>query len=877
MPHPSEASRPAWPAAGPPLRILTAAALFDGHDVAINIMRRLLQSQGCEVIHLGHNRSVQEIVAAALEEDVHGIALSSYQGGHLESFKYLVDLLREHGAGHIKVFGGGGGVIVPDEIRALEAYGVTRIYSPEDGQRLGLEGMIADLMAHCAGELARYAPPALEAMVVPAAGADPHAVAAARRALAQWLTVLENDTPPGALTGAELNALRARLMAAAATIATPVVGITGTGGAGKSSLTDELVRRLRLDQDDRLRIAVLSVDPTRRKSGGALLGDRIRMNAIDTPQVFMRSLATRATEGELSAALPAAIAACKWAGFDLILVETAGIGQADAGIVDQADVLLYVMTPEFGAATQLEKIAMLDFADLVAINKFDRAGAHDALRDVAKQMQRNQARWQEPWSAMPVFGTQASRFNDAGVTVLYQELCGVLRTRGWVAYRSPGRVRPVLRREGLAQDAAHPAIIPAQRSRHLAHAAAAVRQYRAAACHAAHEARAMQQLRASAQMVAAALAGSRAAGSGAAVGRPAGRSEARSASDAMAGAVDDSALGLAGLGGVSLGRVTSDQVGATRPAVLGLTGASAVALLEDLAAEREAALDPAVRALLAAWPAVQQAYSAATYPQAVGAAAQPVALHTQSLAGLAIPKVALPRFEDHGELLKWLLLENVPGVFPYTAGVFRFKREEESATRMFAGEGDPQATNRRFHLLSAGMPAKRLSTAFDSVTLYGQDPDRRPDIYGKIGNAGVSVATLEDMKQLYAGFDLCDPATSVSMTINGPAPTLLAMFLVTAFDQQCERCSTESGGPLTEVERAALWAQTLGQVRGTVQADILKEDQGQNTCIFSTEFSLKVMGDVQAYFVAHGVRHFYSVSISGYHIAEAGANPITGV
>jgi methylmalonyl-CoA mutase len=750
------------------VRFVTAASLFDGHDASINIMRRILQASGAEVIHLGHNRSVEEIVGAALQEDVQGIAVSSYQGGHLEYFKFMVDLLRERGGAHIKVFGGGGGVIVPAEIEELQRYGVARIYSPEDGQRMGLQGMINDMLAQCDFDLLQYAPRELEP-------GNP-------RSLAQVITALELGNFKGTIEGGHA----------------PVLGITGTGGAGKSSLTDELVRRFRLDYGDNLKIAVLSVDPTRRKTGGALLGDRIRMNAIHHAAIFMRSLATRETGREISAATRQAIAACKAAGYELVVVETAGIGQGDAAIVPHVDLSLYVMTPEFGAASQLEKIDMLDFADFVAINKFDRKGAEDALRDVRKQVQRNREAFREPPEAMPVYGTIAARFNDDGVTALYHALAARLVEKG---LRAGGGRLP--KPHDKASSQVHH-LIPARRQRYLAEIAETVRGYHARAEKQARLARERQQLLA-----------------------------------------------------------TQRMLGEPLPEV------------EKLIAQKEGTLEPEAKRLLDSWPDTVKAYSGDEHVVTVRAREIRTRLTHTSLSGTHVPKVALPRFEDHGELLRWRMRENLPGEFPFTAGVFHFKRENEDPTRMFAGEGDPFRTNRRFHLLSQDMPAKRLSTAFDSVTLYGFDPDERPDIYGKVGNSGVSIATLDDMKVLYAGFDLCDPATSVSMTINGPAPTILAMFFNTAIDQQLERFERETGRKPSEAERNDVKAKTLSTVRGTVQADILKEDQGQNTCIFSTEFSLKVMGDIQEYFIARKVRNFYSVSISGYHIAEAGANPIS--
>ena len=816
------------------VRFVTAASLFDGHDASINIMRRILQSRGAEVIHLGHNRSVREIVDCALQEDAHGIAVSSYQGGHVEFFRYMIDLLRDAGAGHVKVFGGGGGVIVPAEIAELHDYGVARIYSPEDGQRMGLQGMVADMLARCDVDLSQYAPLDLDAIVAPApqtvprgcataaeAAAAGKAAAAAeartglavsRRALAQAITALELGHVAGRLDEAGFAAWRRALHERAEAIGTPTLGITGTGGAGKSSLTDELVRRFRLDHDDRLRLAIVSVDPTRRKSGGALLGDRIRMNAIDHPNVYMRSLATREAGSEISQALPDVIAACKVAGFDLIIVETSGIGQGDAAIVPLVDATLYVMTPEFGAASQLEKIDMLDFADFVAINKFDRKGAMDALRDVAKQYQRNREAFGKRPDEMPVYGTQASHFNDDGVTALYQGMLPRLAELGLtIAPRADGTIAGRLPKAVLRHSSGQVVIVPPQRSRYLAEIAEAVRGYKRHAREQARIAREVQQLRESARML----------------------------------REDD--------GGKSGARKT----------------------VEALADKREERLDAASKKLLAMWPAMRKAYAGDEYVVKIRDREIRTGLIWTSLSGTKVRKVALPGYEDHGELLKWLLLENVPGSFPYTAGVFAFKRENEDPTRMFAGEGDPFRTNRRFRLLSEGMPAKRLSTAFDSVTLYGHDPDLRPDIYGKVGNSGVSIATLDDMKALYAGFDLCDPATSVSMTINGPAPTMLAMFMNTAIDQQVEKFRADNGRDPTDDEVAKIRAWTLSTVRGTVQADILKEDQGQNTCIFSTEFSLKVMGDIAEYFVHHDVRNFYSVSISGYHIAEAGANPIS--
>ena len=783
------------------LRFVTAASLFDGHDASINIMRRILMSMGAEVIHLGHNRSVDEVVTAALQEDAQGIAVSSYQGGHVEYFKYMVELLRERGGAHIHVYGGGGGVIVPSEIADLAAHGV-RIFSPEDGQRMGLAGMIGEMVMRCDQSSADVAP--MDATRLRGHGQ------AAWRVLAQTITALEN--------GSAEPALKAALHAAAATAKVPVLGITGTGGAGKSSLTDELIRRIRLDQADRLHIAVISIDPSRRKSGGALLGDRIRMNAIAPwtrpegaaardggARVYMRSLATREAGSEISAALPDVLAACKAAGFDLVIVETSGIGQGDAAIVAHVDVPVYVMTPEFGAASQLEKIDMLDFAEFVAINKFDRKGAADALRDVAKQVQRNREAFGKRPEEMPVFGTMASRFNDDGVTALYQALVTRLAELGLPL--QDGR----LPRSSVRHSSNQTPIVPAARTRYLAEISDTVRGYKRRARGQAALAREAQQLRAAARMLTA--------------GKP------------------------------------------HKP--------RAAVAAANLAEEREARLDGDARKLLGQWPEMQIAYAGDEYVVKIRDKEIRTALVTTTLSGTKVRKVALPRYEDHGELLAWLMLENVPGSYPYTAGVFAFKREGEDPTRMFAGEGDAFRTNRRFKMVSEGLPAKRLSTAFDSVTLYGHDPAIRPDIYGKVGNSGVSIATLDDMRVLYSGFDLTSPSTSVSMTINGPAPTILAMFMNTAIDQNLAKFKLDNAREPTDTETAKIRAWVLANVRGTVQADILKEDQGQNTCIFSTEFSLKVMGDIAEFFVHHDVRNFYSVSISGYHIAEAGANPIS--
>ena len=768
-----------------PVRLVTAASLFDGHDAAINVMRRILQSQGAEVIHLGHNRSVDEIVRAAVEEDVQGVAVSSYQGGHIEYFRYLVDRLRAVGRADAKVYGGGGGVIVPDEIAEMHDYGVAHVFSPEDGQRLGLARMVNTIVEACDVDLAsQLTPETVENLV----GGD-------RRALARAITAIQGGT----LGRDELVDLRQ----AATRRAVPVLGITGTGGSGKSSLTDELVRRFRLDQEDKLRIAVVAIDPTRRRAGGALLGDRIRMNSIDHPQVFMRSLATRGAVAEVPEHVEDVIVALKAAGHDLVIVETPGIGQGDTGIVDLVDVSLYVMTPEFGAPSQLEKIDMLDFADAVAINKFERRGADDALRDVRRQLQRNHESFSTPLEDLPVFGTIAARFNDDGVTALYQHLRGLVREHGLPM--GGGALAPVETRvpTGVVT------IVPPARTRYLADVAETVRNYH------------------------------------------------RRTDEQVAAARRRQAL-----------RITRDLLGAA-----GSSTADVDTLLDD----DERALDADAHALLDDWPATVEAYSGDEHVVTVRDREIRTALTDVSLSGTHVPKVALPRRQagDDGTLLRWLRNENLPGRFPFTAGVFAFKREGEDPTRMFAGEGDAFRTNRRFHLLSAGQPATRLSTAFDSVTLYGFDPDERPDIYGKVGNSGVSIATLDDVEVLYDGFDLCDPATSVSMTINGPAPTILAMFFNTAIDQRLAAFEAGHGRPPNDDEAAEIRSWVLASVRGTVQADILKEDQGQNTCIFSTEFALRMMADIQEWFVEHRVRNFYSVSISGYHIAEAGANPIS--
>jgi isobutyryl-CoA mutase len=750
------------------VRFVTAASLFDGHDAAINIMRRLLQSQGAEVVHLGHNRSVDEVVTAAVQEDVQGVAVSSYQGGHVEYFKYLVDRLRAEGRGDVKVYGGGGGTIVASEVAELHDYGVARIFTPHDGQELGLAAMVNTMIAACDHRLE------------PPSGADvDRLVGGDQKVLARTITAAESRRLPVEITAALAEAP-----------AVPVLGITGTGGSGKSSLTDELVRRFRVDQEDKLRIAVLAVDPTRRKGGGALLGDRIRMNSIDAEalssgRVYFRSMATRGATSELPDSLDEVIAALKAGGFDLIVVETPGIGQGDAAVVPHVDFSLYVMTPEFGAASQLEKIDMLDFAGAVAINKFERRGGEDALRDVRRQLARTDNFPGVARDDLPVFGTIASRFNDDGVTALYRYLLDRLADLGLRV--TPGVLRSDPGAPARISSKIH-AVVPASRSRYLAEVAETIRDYRRETGLDVERARRRQQLTAAAE----ALEG-------------AGHGQAADQARALAGD-----------------------------------------------AERE--LGETSRTLLEDWPSTVNLYDSDDHRR-------------ESLSGTLVSRVALPRFEDDGELLRWLRLENLPGRFPYTAGVFPLKRDTEDPARMFAGEGDAFRTNRRFKLLSEGQAATRLSTAFDSVTLYGFDPDLRPDIYGKVGNSGVSIATLDDMKVLYGGFDLCDPRTSVSMTINGPAPTILAMFLNTAIDDQLSRHPDDDPDEVR--------ARTLRTIRGTVQADILKEDQGQNTCIFSTEFSLRMMSDIQDWFIENQVRNFYSVSISGYHIAEAGANPIS--
>ncbi|HKK70003.1 MAG TPA: methylmalonyl-CoA mutase family protein [Candidatus Krumholzibacteria bacterium] len=812
-----------------PVRFVTAASLFDGHDAAINIFRRLLQRGGAEVVHLGHNRSAEEVVDAALQEDAQGIAVSSYQGGHVEYFRYMKDLLEQKGAPHVRLFGGGGGVIVPDEIRELEAYGIEKIYTPDDGRRMGLEGIIGHMISR-----SDFVPPKPEAV-------EPGDVAGRWIAVARTITLAESTDDDRSEFEASLERLR-RLPRPATQ---PVLGITGTGGAGKSCLTDELVRRFLRDFDDKT-VAVLSVDPSKRRTGGALLGDRLRMNAVHHERAFMRSLATREHRGELSAAIQDAIEVVKAAGYDLVIVETSGIGQSDAGIVDVCDVPMYVMTSEFGAASQLEKIEMLELADLVAVNKFDRRGSADAFRDVCKQYKReNDIDPMTPNEDLSIYGTMASRFNDEGVNALYSAMIEKIAAATGVDWKSTLEV-PRLQVTDVRDQ-----IVPPRRTAYLAEIAESVHRRKQKTDRQSDVARRVQHLRAA-----------------------------------------------------------LDELPADDPA-----RSSLQQRLEVVDAE----LDDDVRRQLEDWPRLREQYSGDELVVEIRDKEIRNDLSTTSLSGTKVPRVALPRTEDHGELVRFLREENVPGRWPFTGGVFPFKRTTEDPKRQFAGEGPPERTNRRFHYLCLDDPAKRLSTAFDSVTLYGEDPAERPDIYGKVGESGVSICSVDDMKKLYSGFDLSDPMTSVSMTINGPAPIILAMYMNTAIDQACERWLIENGNlDQAMAKRDALYTdqgleppryhgelpkgndgvglgllgisgrdvvppevyaelkeRTLSTVRGTVQADILKEDQAQNTCIFSVDFALKMMGDIQQYFVDHRVRNYYSVSISGYHIAEAGANPIS--
>lgn len=811
------------------IRIVTAASLFDGHDAAINIMRRIIQSSGAEVIHLGHDRSVAEIVNCAVQEDANAIAITSYQGGHMEFFKYMYDLLKERGCGHIRIFGGGGGTILPEEIKELHEYGITRIYHPDDGRAMGLQGMINDLMEKC-----DYATGANLNGEVKRINSKDH------YAIARVISAAENFGDQSEVALTEIKALAAKSN-------TPVLGITGTGGAGKSSLVDELVRRFIIDFKDKT-IGIISVDPSKRKTGGALLGDRIRMNAINNPRVYMRSLATRQSNLALSKHVKEAVDVLKAADFDLIILETSGIGQSDTEIIEHSNMSLYVMTPEYGAATQLEKIDMLDFADVIALNKFDKRGALDALRDVRKQYKRNHQLWETEDDKLPVVGTIASQFNDPGMNQLYQLILKTMNEKAGANFTSTMKITPEMSEKIY--------IIPPARSRYLSEITDNNRSYDRKLREQAAIAQKLYALRKSIETL---------------------KSDKKAANDEV------------------------------------------IKHLESTFDRMKLDLDQRNMKMIEEFPDKAQLYKNEYYIFKVRDKEIKIKTHYESLSHTMVPKVSTPRYEGWGDLLMWLGQENIPGEFPYASGIYPFKREGEDPTRMFAGEGGPERTNKRFHYVSLGMPAKRLSTAFDSVTLYGRDPDLRPDIYGKIGNSGVSICCLDDAKKLYSGFDLADPKTSVSMTINGPAPTIAAFFMNAAIDQQCEKY-IKANGLEAEVEKKlkALWedkgiarpryqgelpegndglglmllgitgdqvlpkdvyekikAETLSQVRGTVQADILKEDQAQNTCIFSTEFSLRLMGDVQQYFIDKKVRNFYSVSISGYHIAEAGANPIT--
>ncbi|MBK0377954.1 methylmalonyl-CoA mutase family protein [Mucilaginibacter segetis] len=820
------------------IRFVTAASLFDGHDATINIMRRILQSTGAEVIHLGHNRSVDEIVNCAIQEDVQGIAITSYQGGHVEYFKYMRDLLNERGAGHIKIFGGGGGVFLPDEIAELHAYGISRIYSPDDGRKMGLQGMINDMMQQCDFQTVSK----LNGQLNQLPQKD-------IKAIAGLITLAENNSLDGKVKSEDISEVNKP------STQIPVLGITGTGGSGKSSLVDEIVRRFLRETDKTL--AIISVDPSKRKTGGALLGDRIRMNAINSPRVYMRSLATRQANLALSQHVQESVDICKAAGYDLIIVETSGIGQSDTMITDYCDLSLYVMTPEFGAATQLEKIDMLDFADLVALNKFDKRGALDAIRDVRKQYKRNHMLFDAKDDELPVYGTMASQFNDPGMNALFAAVMQTIRKKTGVDLFAGSE-----HKTGIKNNEAEKIyIIPPDRVRYLA--------------------------------------------------------EIAESSQAYTEWVNEQCKIAQQLYNV---KGTLDLLKSNQSASI---SAGTVSGLEDVYTHLENHLHIDCKMLLKQWPETVEKYKAENFIYKVRDKEIKQPLYYTSLSQLKVPKIALPKYEAWGDILRWLLTENVPGEFPYAAGVFPLKREGEDPTRMFAGEGGPERTNKRFHYVSLGQPAHRLSTAFDSVTLYGEDPHIRPDIYGKIGNSGVSIATLDDAKKLYSGFDLCQSSTSVSMTINGPAPMLLGFFMNAAIDQQCEKYIKEHKlEHLAEAKFKELYddkglarpqyqnkegeslpagndglglmllgltgdqvlpadvyekikAYAIATVRGTVQADILKEDQAQNTCIFSTEFALRMMGDIQQYFIDQKVRNFYSVSISGYHIAEAGANPIT--
>ncbi|QHE63458.1 methylmalonyl-CoA mutase [Rossellomorea vietnamensis] len=771
------------------VRFVTASSLFDGHDASINIMRRIIQASGAEVIHLGHNRSVEEVVNAAIQEDVQGIAISSYQGGHVEYFKYMYDLLNERGASHIRIYGGGGGVIIPREIKELHEYGIARIFSPEDGRTQGLQGMINKMIEECDFPTIKGS---VNHEVEKLSTGDVNTVSKLI-SLAEYQVGANEEVAATAQTVfSEIKSLAKKA---------PVLGITGTGGAGKSSLTDELIRRF-INELPEKKIAILSIDPTKQKTGGALLGDRIRMNAIFNPRVYMRSLATRGSKTELSLAIKDAINVVKAAGYDLIVVETSGIGQGDAEIAEICDMSMYVMTSEFGAPSQLEKIDMIDYADLIVINKFERKGSEDARRQVQKQYQRSHMLFDKDLDDMPVYGTIASQFNDPGTNALFAAIIETVNKKMELDWKT-----------GFSKDVdveKQNVIIPNNRRYYLREIAETVRNYHKKAEEQVNLARRLFQIEGAIE------------------------------------AVNE--------------KETNDGV---------------VTSLQTLKEEVENKLTSESKQILQKWDDLKETYSKDQFITKIRDKEIVTELKTKSLSGLDIPKVSLPKYKDYGQILDWVYKENVPGSFPYTAGVFPFKRKGEDPKRQFAGEGTPERTNRRFHYLSKDDDAKRLSTAFDSVTLYGEDPDHRPDIYGKVGESGVSICTLEDMKKLYAGFDLCAPSTSVSMTINGPAPIILAMYMNTAIDQQIRMKEEELGRVLTVEEYVEVKEQTLQVVRGTVQADILKEDQGQNTCIFSTEFALRMMGDIQQYFIDHKVRNYYSVSISGYHIAEAGANPIS--
>ncbi|MCK1994564.1 methylmalonyl-CoA mutase family protein [Peribacillus muralis] len=771
------------------IRFVTASSLFDGHDASINIMRRILQSSGAEVIHLGHNRSVEEIVNAAIQEDVQGIAMSSYQGGHVEYFKYMYDLLKERGAEHIRIFAGGGGVIIPREIKELHDYGIARIFSPDEGREYGLQGMINVLMEECDFSTVK---PSLQERF-------DELIAGGTNAIAQYITFAEGRLEASDESAAAVESLFEQIKTSERKV--PVLGITGTGGAGKSSLTDELIRRFLNEIKDK-KVAVLSVDPTKQKTGGALLGDRIRMNAIFSERVYMRSLATRHSKSELSLAIKDAISVVKAAGFDLIIVETSGIGQGDAEVAEICDVSMYVMTSEFGAPSQLEKIDMIDYADLIVINKYERKGSEDAKNQVQKQYQRSRMLFEQDPSEMPVYGTIASQFNDPGTNAVFAALIEKLHEKAGTEWSTSFSKEADVYKKNV--------IIPNDRRYYLREISDTVRTYHKRSAEQVRIARRLFQLE----------------------------------------------------GAIEAVKETDNNKEILAP-------------LEALKKETDSKLSPESKKSLSGWGDLKEKYEGEQFVTSIRDKEIVTKLKTKSISGLMIPRVSLPKYVDYGEILGWISRENVPGFFPYTAGVFPFKREGEDPKRQFAGEGSPDRTNRRFHYLSKDDHAKRLSTAFDSVTLYGEDPDHRPDIYGKVGESGVSICTLDDMKKLYAGFDLCHPSTSVSMTINGPAPIILAMFMNTAIDQQIQRKVEELGRPLKDMEAQEVQAFTLQTVRGTVQADILKEDQGQNTCIFSTEFALRLMGDIQAYFIDHKVRNYYSVSISGYHIAEAGANPIS--